>query len=272
MGTEQQHRLEPQRRHLLEPLTSPLPAGCLVHTMRSIFFALLVGCGEPAVEPVPALTPTTQAASGWGAIFWRDGQAWRVGQGDVAIGAAGSAKVQVGASGGPCGGVAITGAPDRAVATLPAGASLPAVDRPPAIAASLVERAAWRIDEVLPARDPFSPNVATPAPSQSRGVQVGSVAKIRRTNAPPFLISVGVRDCQGALVVLDANGEKRLDHQRIGDTCDTLRLLPPADYDGDGLLDAVVTSERRVVVFGVDPTSGKITSHGDWTCDAAAAP
>ena len=62
-----------------------------------------------------------------------------------------------GAQVGPCGGRLVDNAPDHAVLVAPAGAAPESPRKPPVVAATMVESAAWRLDEVLPAAGAFAP-------------------------------------------------------------------------------------------------------------------
>ena len=204
----------------------------------------------------------------WGAIFWRDGQAWKVGGGSIVVSPKKSASTQV--SGDPlmCGGVAATGVPVHGALVLPDGAALPTVVPAPAIQAHRVERAAWRLDEVLPPRGRFSPSTGSTSPARQRGVEVGSVVKTRRLGAPPILISTGVRECTGAVNITDARAEASLTYDRLPDTCNMLRVIPALDYDGDGAREFAVFNDERVTVYRLTEAPGQLamTRIADWTC------
>jgi hypothetical protein len=204
----------------------------------------------------------------WGAIFWRDGQAWKIGGGTNVVSPKDSATVRV--SGEPlvCDGIATKGAPPHSALVLPEGASLPTVVRAPAIQAHRVERAAWRLDEVLPPRGRFSPNSTSTSPARQRGVEVGSVVKTRRLGAPPILISTGVRDCVGAVNITDAKAEASIAYDRLPNTCSMLRVIPALDYDGDGAREFAVFNDERVTVYRLFEAPGQLgmTRIANWSC------
>jgi hypothetical protein len=141
-----------------------------------------------------------------------------------------------------------------AAATAPARAAVPA---------SRVESAAWRLDEALPRRT----GTANPTdPARQRGVTVGTVAKLRRTGAPPLLVATGTREGHAALVVLDAAGDTTLDTMDLSPAHDWLHALPAFDIDGDGGLEIVAYSPGSVHIVGLDPTSGALSPELTWAC------
>lgn len=223
--------------------------------------------------PIPTvdaatLSLATAGAEGWGAVFWRDGQASRVGGGSAVLGATGAATVSEGGP-GACGGVQITGAPERAAIALPARLTAAAQSPPeaPSNPAYLVERAAWRLDEQLPARDAFSPATSAPDPALQRGVHVASAVKTRRPGAPPVIVASGARECHGVVAVLDADASAALVADRLDDLCEPLALLPAADLDGDGTREIVAWNQDRVVLYRLgDGTRPTLTRIGDWRC------
>jgi hypothetical protein len=138
----------------------------------------------------------------------------------------------------------------------------------PAVQAALVERVAWRLDALLPAQGAYSSAAPQIEPARQRGVQVGSVVKMRRHHAPPVVLAVGVRRCTGVVSVLDVKGSESLWSARIPDSCGRLRLLPPTDLDGDGALETAVFDETQVTVLrvvdsGRDPD---VEVLGHWRC------
>lgn len=225
----------------------------------------------------PAATPTTPrgeqvavdlaAGAAWGAVFWRDGVAWQRGGGTALVGPGGAGEGKQGAETGACG-VKVEGAPARVVLAVPAGKSATAPPEAPATRAEVVERAAWRLDEVLPPRDRFSPAISGADPALQRGVRVASVAKTRRSGAPPVLLSSGARDCVGAVVALDQDAGTVLSWDRIEEACEPLSLVPAADYDGDGVRELAAWSETRVLLYSLEERPGvfRLRRVGDWRC------
>ena len=168
-----------------------------------------------------------------------------------------------------CSGVASKGAPTHGAVVLPEGSPLPEMVKSPAIQAHLIERSAWRLDEVLPPRGRFSPKGSGNEPSVQRGVEVGSVTKTRRYGAPPVLISTGVRECAGAVIITDLKAEKTLAYDRLPKTCTPLRVVPAVDYDQDGNREFGVYSDERVVVYRLVEKPGRVqmTKIGEWYCE-----
>ena len=162
-------------------------------------------------------------------------------------------------------------APRRGALVLPAGSPVPEVKKSAAIQAHRVERAAWRLDEVLPARSKYAAKVPSTSPTQQRGIEVGSVTKTRRYGAPPFLIATGVRQCAGAVVFTDLKAEKTLAYDNLPNTCGALRVVPALDYDGDGQREFAVFSDETVAAYRIVETPGNLslTRIGNWSCKSA---
>lgn len=240
--------------------------------MWLLLFGLLA-CGSspvPETKPVapaepaaPSAPPGQQASvdlvagSGFGALFWRDGKAFRSGGGDQAIGPGVSGTVQPTGTSGACG-EEVSGAPEHAVVVVPAGSTPELPKEAPANRAGVVERAAWRLDEILPPRDAYSSAVNSPDPALQRGIRVASVAKTRRLNAPPVLLSSGARDCVEVVAALDQEAAKVLAWDRIDDLCQPLSLLPAADYDGDGQRELAGWNDQRVVLWRLRDSGGSV--------------
>jgi len=232
-----------------------------------------------ASPPVPTAKALTRAVlaevreeSGWGAVFWRKGQAWKVGGGQVLVSATVARESSTVGEPNVCRGVAAKGAPAKAAIALPEGSPVPEIQKTPAIRAHLVERAAWRLDEILPPRDKYSPAVKSTAPSQQRGVSVGSVAKTRRRGAPPILISTGVRDCTAAVAVLDSKAEHTLAYDQVPGPCEKLRVLPATQLDSGPEREFAVFSDTHVILYRLHEESRRprLSRIGQWTCDKAA--
>lgn len=229
---------------------------------------------EPAATPAPAapggVAASVDLAAGeaFGAVFWREGRAWRLGgEGAGLLGPGGAGEARVGQDQGPCG-VSLEGAPERAVLAVPAGKTPTAPPEAPANLAGVVERAAWRLDEALPPRDRFTPAVDTPDPALQRGVRVASVVKTRRQGAPPVLLASGTRDCTTAVALLDHDAGKLLAWDRLDQACEPLSLLPVADYDGDGARELAAYNDARVVLYRLVEEPGRVglTRILDRTC------
>ena len=260
----------------------------MMQAMRIVSFALLIACGaseeaaQTTTTAAPAAPPATAAAladatqadnapeEGWGAIFRRGGTAWKVGGGTVVVGPRTAKSVQT--SGNPlaCGGVATKGTPKHGVLALPEGAPVPEDRTVPAVQAHRIERSAWRLDEVLPARGRFDSKVPSTQPSKQRGIEVGSVTKTRRHGAPPFLITTGVRNCHGAVIFTDLKAEGVIAYDRLTETCAPLRVVPAADYDGDGKREFAIFNDEVVRLYRVTELPGKLsmTKLADWSCKA----
>jgi hypothetical protein len=255
--------------------------------MVLLILPLVLACGggdEPVAKrkPIPPKGPAkvtapaaanAEAASkaledGWGAVFWRNATAWKVGGGMTVVSPRATATVRQSGESLTCNGVATKGAPSHAALVLPEGASAPDVMGSPAIQAHRIERAAWRLDEVLPPRGRFDAKVSSNQPSVQRGVEVGSVSKTRRYGAPPLLIATGVRGCSGAVIITDLKAEKTLAYDRLPQTCTPLRVIPALDYDGDGNREFAVFSEERVALYRLDEKPGKLRMSriGEWFC------
>lgn len=223
----------------------------------------------PAAQLTSATTDLTAGAA-WGAVFWREGQAWRVGGGDLLVGAEGVALGGATDERGPCGGQRAPGAPPKAALALPATVTTPpTLHRAPATPAPLLERAAWRLDEALPPRDEFSPATSAPDPALQRGVRVASLVKTRRHAAPPVLLASGGRECNAVIALLDAEAGAVLAVDSLPGACEPLPLLPPVDLDGDGALETAAWSEHRVLLYRLAESGAQLVLQriGDWTCE-----
>lgn len=228
----------------------------------------------PAAAPVNAAPTAPQATvdlpvgAAWGGVFWREGRAAKKGGGSVGLGPEGAGPLGEAGAEGPCG-VAVGQAHPRAVLALPAGKTATAPDPAPANPAGVVERAAWRLDEVLPPRDAFSPAVTSPDPALQRGMRVASVVKTRRTGAPPVLIASATRDCTAVIAAMDREAAAVMSWDRLDKVCEPLALLPAADYDGDGTREIAAYGEHRIVLYQLVEKPGSLALRrvGDWTCE-----
>jgi len=232
---------------------------------------------DPSKQIAPAPTAkamidaeqaTVEIEAGWGAVFWRNNQAWRVGGGAVLVSRSTAKKIT--ASGTPliCDGVAVKGAPARAALALPEGAAIPTIKKAPAVQAHTLERAAWRLDEVLPPRGKYSPAVTSAEPGKQRGVEVGSVAKTRRHGAPPVLLATGVRDCSAAITVLGVKADRTLAYDRVPDICTPLRVIPATQLDQTDGREFAAFNDTDVLLYRLNERAGRVgmTRIGHWKC------
>jgi hypothetical protein len=256
--------------------------------MWTLSLYLWTGCGGPTEAPEPPLTtgsgsgsaatakpepsaPIDVPGEGWGGVVWNGSTAYRIaGEGTIAVGPEAVATFTLAPElPSRCGAPAMKGAPHAAAIVLP-----PAVATPPPpppeplpVAAATIEKVGWRLDEVLPPADRFTPNTPSKDVSQQRGVQVGTVVKMRRQGGPPWLLASGTRNCDGGFVVLDATASRTLVAERIP-TCDTLRVLNPSDLDGDGNAELAVFDDDSVYVYRIRPERGqpRVERLGRWSC------
>jgi hypothetical protein len=157
------------------------------------------------------------------------------------------------------------------VVTLPEDKSGVAPQKPAVIPAATVEAAAWRLDEVLPGRDRFTPIDPDAAPALQRGVEVGSVVKVRRYGGPPVLVVAGRRGKTGALLVLDRTASAVQDQILVEGVTATPRVLPPADLDGDGHAETALFtgSETLLARLMFTPATVDLSPLEWWTCGAS---
>jgi len=230
------------------------------------------GSGSTApAKPEPPAAPTDVPNEGWGGLVWNGGTAYRLGgEGTIAVGPDAVAPFTL-APELPrrCGAPATTGAPHAAAIVLPPAVTTPPPPppEPPPVAAATIEKVGWRLDEVLPPADRFTPNTPSRDVSQQRGVQVGTVIKMRRQGGPPWYVASGTRNCDGGFVVLDSTASRTLVAERIP-TCDTLRVLNPSDLDGDGNAELAVFDDDSVYVYRIRPEHGqpRVERLGHWSC------
>jgi hypothetical protein len=134
------------------------------------------------------------------------------------------------------------------------------VDRAPPVTAALVERAGFRMREVLGTHVN-----GTTDPARSAGAWVRSVVKVRRHLAPPVYVVSATRDdagvgtqrgvsevragtaCEAAVAVVDARAagvlsSVRLEHAER--TCAVPVVLAPVDLEGDGGTDVLVHGQE----------------------------
>lgn len=244
-----------------------LPAA-LSPTCRAGLASLAVAC-TPAPAPVHTLAPP---APGWGAVLWEGGTAYAYGPGAAVLGLRdAAARVDApGVAAQRCGGIALQSPPAGAALVLPPGAAVPTITPPPANAAPLVEAVSFRLDAHLPAADRFTPIDPAAQPAKQRGLELGSVIKVRRTGNPPVLLATGRRGCTAVLALLDREASRIEATLDLPGLCETPRLVPPADYDGDGAREAALATPGRVVAFRLDERSPTpaLQLLGDWSCPA----
>ena len=165
--------------------------------------------------------------------------------------------------------MAVDDVPPNAVVVLPEGRVGDVPQKPSVIPASTVEAAAWRMDELLPGRDRFTPVDPDAAPALQRGVELGSVVKVRRYGGPPVVLVGGRRGAVGGLVLVDHTASA-VEAQLLVDGFEsTPRVLPPTDLDGDGELETALFTDRRVVLarLQLTPASAALTGLESWVCD-----
>lgn len=248
--------------------------------MTRLLFAcllLVVGCGASPKAPLAPADPTPALpgpADGWGVVFERNDGLWKVGGGSTLVGPYGIGAGTTEGTSGECGGLKLTTDVAHPRLVLPEGTVGQAPSRPSPVDAARVEAAAWRLDEALPPRDRFTPTDPNAAPAAQRGVQVGSVIKVRRFGGPPVHTAVGSRDCQARLLILDADARQTLAQLDVPEVCDTPRLLPPTDLDGDGNLETALLSESTVVLvrLRLEPATATIEALGQWRCASLSEP
>ncbi|MFN7144642.1 MAG: hypothetical protein ACK4YP_12765 [Myxococcota bacterium] len=145
---------------------------------------------------------------------------------------------------------------------------LPAPPKATPVAAAMVEKAGFRMKDVLVATTPAAAAPAganAPDAAKAGGVYVRSVVKVRRPTAPPIYVVSATGDevgagrfggpadvrkgenCKAALGLLDDKGEKLLSSVPLAaatKTCAVPVVVPPIDRDGDGVLDVLVHGQN----------------------------
>jgi hypothetical protein len=123
----------------------------------------------------------------------------------------------------------------------------PALDYPPApvVSAALVERAAWRLADVLGPGPGITPGVDAPDPALHHGIRVRSIRKVRR-QGPPWQVVVGERRDQLVVALTDRDADQvegGLLVQRTHTGLVDLSSLPAEDLDGDGTTEVVIVGD-----------------------------
>ncbi|MFT7520648.1 MAG: hypothetical protein ACI9MC_002798 [Kiritimatiellia bacterium] len=151
----------------------------------------------------------------------------------------------------------------------------------PVVTAALVERAGWRLGEVVGDDAGIAPGGGDiPDPAQHRGIKVRSVRKIRRSG-PPWQVVVGEWRDQVVVALTDKDTSRLLDGARLQRTnSEVVRLasLPVHDLDGDGTSELVVYADGDRgglrAVYRIDLERGKLElmtfeERATLTCEAA---
>lgn len=133
----------------------------------------------------------------------------------------------------------------------------PPPDAPP-VAASLVEAAGFRFQDLLGTTSTGAKDAAL-----AGGVQIRSMVKHRRTHAPPLYLVTADANCQALVAVMDSKASTILHHQPLPQAgCAPAVLLPPIDLDGDGRQDVLVYGQKDAAGFrqwfGIE-TDGALT-------------
>lgn len=163
---------------------------------------------------------------------------------------------------------------------------LPTVDKGAPVPAALVERAGFRLRDIL-----GSQATRQIDPARGAGVSMRSVVKLRRDLAPPVYLAVATlgahgipgpdgpspvqspEDCKAALAVLDAEAETTLSSVRLEGaeaTCAVPVMAAPVDMDGNGTKDVLVhgqSGQKGFRAWFAIGTDGKLTPgpHSEWT-------
>lgn len=162
---------------------------------------------------------------------------------------------------------------------------LPTVDKGPPVPAALVERAGFRLRDIL-----GSQATQEIDPARGAGVSMRSVVKMRREHAPPVYLAVATlgahgipgpdgrsavqapSDCKAAIAVLDAEAETTLSSMLLPGaeaTCAVPVMAAPVDMDGNGTRDVLVHGQAETkgfrAWFAVD-NAGQLTAgpHSEW--------
>lgn len=144
---------------------------------------------------------------------------------------------------------------------------LPAPPKAVPVAAAMVERAGFRMRELLVPADAATPlGASAPDAAKAGGVYVRSMVKVRRHAAPPVYVVTATGDevgagrfdgpadvrrgenCRAALGLLDDKGEKLLASVSLAAatrTCAVPQVVPPIDRDGDGVLDVLIHGQNE---------------------------
>ncbi|MFK7926808.1 MAG: hypothetical protein AB8H79_01370 [Myxococcota bacterium] len=232
--------------------------------MRLFVLLALIGCSgappltelpKPPAEDVPgepgkrhqaqvASSAEQLSAQPWSAA-WPHAQGSVVATASGRLLAAGGTRPVVESK--PCG--SEMWVPGAAVLRLPDGEPLSFL-KAPMVTAAVVERASWRLADVIGERKGIQPGIETPDPAIHQGIRVRSVLKVRR-KGPPWQVVVGERENTVIVALADKEAEtliagvllERSDGEPV-----SLAQVPPADLDGDG--------EQELVVYGDGPTGG----------------
>jgi hypothetical protein len=217
--------------------------------MRRFVFAMWVlGCTTTSAPP----PPTGKADDGsfypssktdLASVPWR--AAWRVDDGVVVPGAQPSGfvvdlkGVRAAEPAGVCG-----QAPKfagKGLIWLPSGEA--SEFTPPAmVTAPIVERASWRVAEVLGPPEGVLPGVESKDPTLFQGIRVRAVHKLRWAG-PPWQVVVGERKGRVGIAVSDPGVNRLVSGVVLNRTTDApveIWVTTGADLDGDGVADLVV--------------------------------
>ena len=185
----------------------------MMRTWRQLGAVALViaGCsGEPAA-PVEEVQETEAAALPTSAGSWLS--AWRLQVNAWWIPSAAerlvtpTGIVPVPEGGTPCGeGLVITSSTPILLALGPGVEQ--AFPRRPAVQAPLMERAAWRVSDVLGEPEGLVAGGSDLDPATYKGARVRSVAKTRRRGSPPVQLIVGDRKDEIAVLITDRDARE----------------------------------------------------------------
>lgn len=137
--------------------------------------------------------------------------------------------------------------------------------KPPMVTASLVERASWRLAEIVPPTTAIQPGVDAPDPALYQGIRVRSVRKIRR-NGPPWQAVIGERGSNLLIAITDREVKTIASSAVIARSQAApahFSMTPPVQLDGEGdpeilfFADSDATGFRAV--FSIDLTTGRLT-------------
>lgn len=204
---------------------------------------------------------------GWGAVFWRDGVAARLGEGDQALGRGGVGTVHTTGEAGACGGAVLSEVPPLARLTV-AGEGAPALPEVPKVQADVARAAAVALHPSLPV-DRFTPH--SEDPERLHGIDLGSVVKTRREHAPPVLLVSAFREGSAAVAVLSRDAREVHEVTLLEGWSERAHLLPAADLDGDGRREVAAYGPRDLVLFRLDESGRhpRLERVHAWRCPEA---